>query len=331
MIYLDTTRPENLFKKEDLFFLEAFANLAGIAIENATSYEKVESMNVNLEKLVDLRTKELKDKHQELTDAYQELQATQSQLIRSEKMASLGKLVAGIAHEVNNPLSSITSNTDLFLRSYKRLRKDIESLSKKKSPEEFKEAAGILNTLESLTNVNKEACTRIIDIVKIMKNFARLDEVEIKPIDIHEGIDSTLGILKHLHKDSIEIIKDYGDIPPLFCRASQLNQVFMNVLENAIQAIKDKGTITIKTSLEHNTIFIEISDIGTGISSENLEKIFDPGFTRKGVGVGTGLGLSITYKIVEDQGGTISVDSKLGKGTRFVIKLPLVSFPSEEN
>lgn len=152
-----------------------------------------------------------------------------------------------------------------------------------------------------------------------------------RTIDIHEGIDSTLGILKHLHKDSIEIIKDYGDIPPLFCRASQLNQVFMNVLENAIQAIKDKGTITIKTSLEHNTIFIEISDTGTGISSENLEKIFDPGFTRKGVGVGTGLGLSITYKIVEDQGGTISVDSKLGKGTRFVIKLPLVSFPSEEN
>ncbi len=105
----------------------------------------------------------------------------------------------------------------------------------------------------------------------------------------------------------------------------------MNVLENAIQSIKDKGTITIKTSLEHNTIFIEISDTGTGISSGNLEKIFDPGFTRKGVGVGTGLGLSITYKIVEDQGGTISVDSKLGKGTRFVIKLPLVSFPTESN
>lgn len=322
VIYLDTTQPDRLFRKEDLFFLEAFANLAGIAIENARSYEKVESMNLNLERLVDQRTQELQDKHGELKDAYQELESTQLQLIRSEKMASLGMLVAGIAHEVNSPLGSINSNTDLFLRSYKKLRENVNALMKDTSTKKSSDAAKILTTLENLANVNKDSCAQIMEIVKTMKNFARLDEVEIKAVDIHEGIDSTLDILQHLHKDNIEIIREYGDLPPLCCKASQLNEVFMNIFVNAIQAIEDKGTITIRTSLKKNTIHMEISDTGTGILPENLEKIFDPGFTTKGVGVGTGLGLSLVYKIIEDHGGSIEVKSELGKGSKFTISLP---------
>jgi signal transduction histidine kinase len=320
-IYLDTTRPDHFFRQDDLFFLEAFANLAGIAVENARSYQEVELLNKNLEKLVDERTQELRQKHKELKTAYQELKSTQLQLIRSEKMASLGMLVAGIAHEVNNPLGSISSNTDLFLRSHQKLKDQIDSLLNDISGKHPSEVSRLLNTMEDLATINKEACTRIMGIVKTMKNFARLDEMEVKSVDIHEGIDSTLEILSHLHREHIEIKKEYGDLPLLRCKASQLNQVFMNILLNAIQSIEEKGTITIRTYLEDDAIHVEIDDTGAGIPSENLEKIFDPGFTTKGVGVGTGLGLSIAYKIIEDHGGEIGVKSEPGRGSRFTIKL----------
>ena len=322
VIYLDTTQSNHFFKMDDLFFLDAFANLAGIAVENAKSYQEVEELNKNLEKLVDERTHELRQKHKELETAYQELKSTQLQLIRSEKMASLGMLVAGIAHEVNNPLGSIHSNTDLFLRSYKKLNDRVGELLAGASDEQGSEVTKILSAMEDLANVNKEACTRIMKVVKTLKNFARIDEVETVVVNIHEGIDSTLDILRHMYKGRIEIIKEYGDLPKQRCVASQLNQVFMNVLVNACQAIEGEGKICIRTYLKDATIHVAISDTGTGIPPENLNKIFDPGFTTKGVGVGTGLGLSISYKIIEDHDGTIEVKSELGKGSTFTIILP---------
>ncbi|MFQ6114945.1 MAG: ATP-binding protein [bacterium] len=316
-IYLDTTNTKHFFCKEDLFFLEAFANLAGIAIENAKSYSEIENLKTNLEKLVEKRTQELLQKHNELTQAYQELKNTQLQLIRSEKMASLGLLVAGIAHEINTPLGSINSNIDVFFKSFEKLQQSLDS--SKGSTSKIRKT---LEILENLSHVNKTACERIIHIVKSLRNFARLDEEEYKTVDIHEGIESTLSLIAHLCRDRVEIIKEYGRIPLLCCHASQLNQVFMNLLVNACQAIKGKGQIRIRTQFEGGQIQVQISDTGEGIPPENLNKIFDPGFTTKGVGIGTGLGLSIAYKIVEDHDGKIEVDSEVGKGTTFTVSLP---------
>ncbi|MFQ6113525.1 MAG: ATP-binding protein, partial [bacterium] len=316
-IYLDTTNTKHFFKQEDLIFLEAFANLAGIAIENARSYQEIENLNTNLEKLVDKRTQELNQKNKELIHALQELKNTQLQLVRSEKMASLGLLVAGIAHEINTPLGSIISNIDMYLRGFEKLRQSLDSES-----EPTTKAMKTVELLENISRINKTACDRIAGIVKTLRNFARLDEGEFKTVDIHEGIDSTLSLIGHLSRDRIEIIKEYGKLPQLCCYASQLNQVFMNLLVNACQAIKGKGQIKIRTFYEDDKINVEISDTGRGIAEKDLGKIFDPGFTTKGVGVGTGLGLSITYRIVEDHHGTIDVASKVGKGTTFTVRLP---------
>lgn len=310
-IYLDTTKTEHFFKQEDVVFLEGFANLAGIAIENARTYQEVEN-------LVKERTKELENKNRELNKAYHDLQATQTQLIRQEKMASLGQLVAGVAHEINTPLGSICSNADMSISTFEKLNQNLQSLQHP-SPEITKP----VEILEGLAQVNKTAVARIAKIVDSLKNFARLDEGDYKLVDLHEGIDSTLSLTTHLNRDRIEVIKEYGNIPNLYCNPNQLNQVFMNILVNSIQAIKGKGRITIRTSASDRKIDIRFSDTGAGIPQENIDKIFDPGFTTKGVGVGTGLGLSISYKIIEEHGGRIDVVSKVGKGTTFTVHLPL--------
>ncbi|MFQ5632081.1 MAG: sensor histidine kinase, partial [bacterium] len=180
-----------------------------------------------------------------------------------------------------------------------------------------------LHTLEKVTSVNKQACERISGIVKSLKNFARLGEEEVKIVNIHDGLDSTLELLKYLFEKRIRIIKEYGRIPSIRCKAAQLNQVFTNILHNACQAIENQGEIRIRTIHQNGQIQVSISDTGGGISPENLNRIFDPGFTTKGVGVGTGLGLSIAYKIVEDHSGKIEVESEAGEGSKFTIILPV--------
>ena len=318
-IYLDTTQTEHFFRDEDLIFLEAFANLAGIAIENARPYQEIANLNASLEKKVEHRTEELRQKNNELTKAYEELRNTQLQLIRSEKMASLGNLVAGIAHEMNTPLGSLNSNIDLFMRGFEKIKQALQS----SRPQAHQKAYQTAESLEKLASTGKIACERISHIVKALRNFARLDEEEFKPVDIHEGIDTTLVLLENKYRDRLRIIKEYGELPEVKCQAAQLNQVFMNILNNACEAIEGEGDIHIRTYLENDQIYIKISDNGVGIPLENLEKIFDPGFTTKGVKVGIGLGLSIGYKIMEDHGGSIQVESEVGKGTTVTIRLPV--------
>src|SRR5437870_3338415 len=236
------------------------------------------------------------------------------QSIQSEKMAALGLLVAGVAHEINTPMGAIHSNNDIMSRAVAKIRNLV-------GPAPHQEISRVLSILEEVCRNNEIATERIMCIVRSLKNFARLDEAERKTVNIHEGIESTLTLLHHQLKNRIRIVKQFGDIPEVECFPNQLNQVFMNILVNAAQAIKERGEITVRTWTEGGFVKISISDSGVGIPREHLSKIFDLGFTTKGVGVGTGLGLSICYKIVKDHHGTIDVDSS-PSGTTFTITLP---------
>jgi len=238
-----------------------------------------------------------------------------SQLVQTEKMAALGLLVAGVAHEINTPMGAIHSNNDIMTRAVGKVRKLLE-------PAPDKEVRRLLDILGEVCRNNEMATERIMKIVRSLKNFARLDEAERKKVNIHEGIESTLSLLRHQLKNRIRIVKCFGDIPEIECYPNELNQVFMNILVNAAQAIKHRGEITVKTWREGDRVKIAISDTGIGIPPENLSKVFDPGFTTKGVGLGTGLGLSICYKIIQDHRGTIEGESSK-QGTTFTISIPL--------
>lgn len=260
---------------------------------------------------------------EELELKNREIQETRSQLVQSEKMAALGNLVAGVAHEINTPLGAINSNTDLGLRALKKLNSSIDLLRESIPDSRLKDVDRYLKALMETNSTSHMAADRIVRIVRSLRNFARLDEAELKRADLHEGIDSTLTLLLHETKHRIEIVKEFGEIPEIECYPNQLNQVFMNLLVNASQAIEGSGRITISTRKKGTSIVLTFADTGRGIAKENLEHIFDPGFTTKGVGVGTGLGLSIVYRIIADHNGEISVKSEPGKGTTFTIRLPI--------
>ncbi|MBD2346413.1 GAF domain-containing sensor histidine kinase [Anabaena subtropica] len=283
---------------------------------------------------------------EEITQTLKELQATQSQLIQSEKMAGLGQLVAGVAHEINNPISFIYGNVTYVTEHTENLFKLLHLYQKnyprpKAEVQEQIRASDldyITDDLPKILGSMKVGAERISQLVLSLRTFARLDEAEMKPVNLHEGIDSTLLILQHrlqgnIHSPDIEIIKEYGDLPPVVCYAAQMNQVFMNILNNAIDAVEnsicvrervEKPQIKISTKLiEKNTILISIADNGCGIPEEMRSRIFEPFFTTKQPGKGTGLGLSISYQIVvEKHGGQIKCISQSGKGCEFWIEIP---------
>jgi len=236
------------------------------------------------------------------------------QSIQADKMAALGLLVAGVAHEINTPMGAIHSNNDNMRRAVAKIRKLL-------GPQE-QEVERLFDIVDEVCRNNEAATERIMKIVHSLKNFARLDEAERKEVDIHEGIESTLTLVQHQLKNRIRVEKQFADLPEIQCHPIQLNQVFMNILVNAAHAIPDQGTITIKTLKEGGNVKVVIGDTGVGIPQEHLSKIFDPGFTTKGVGLGTGLGLSICYKIVQDHNGKIEVESS-SAGTIFTITLPI--------
>lgn len=241
----------------------------------------------------------------ELQNALKELKETQVQLINSEKMASLGQLIAGVAHEINTPLASINSNNSIISKLIKRL-----------------DDAELAETLKEINDLDKEAVTRISNIVKSLKKFVRLDEAELQDADINKELDLTLDLIRHETKNKVEIIKDYQELPLVKCYPNMLNQVFMNILVNACQSIEKKGTIQISTSYADNNLIVKIKDNGKGIEKDKLDKIFTAGYTTKGVGVGTGLGLAISEKIIQKHNGNISVLSRLNEGSEFIITIP---------
>ena len=238
----------------------------------------------------------------ELTAALKELKDTQLKLINSEKMASLGQLVAGVAHEINTPVASIKSNNEI-----------VSKLISKMSDENTE-------ILKEINSIDKEAIERINRLVVSLRKFVRLDEAELQEADINKEIDLTLDLIRHETKNRITIVKNYGKIPPIKCYPNMLNQVFMNILVNASHAIEGEGTITIDTVYENKSLIVKIKDTGCGIKEP--EKIFFAGYTTKGVGVGTGLGLAISQKIIEKHNGKIDVKTKIGKGSEFIITIP---------
>ena len=284
---------------------------------------KLDKYSQVLEQKVAERTQDLNEKNNELENTLRQLQDMQQQLIIQEKMASLGNLVAGVAHEVNNPIGAVKSSAHVLTRCIHRI---LNTLNKSKNIDDirnddlFQQALAMLKENNQVINTASE---RVSEIVLSLKNFARLDEAEFQKVDIHEGIDTTLTLVEHEFKNRIEVIKQYGDLPEINCYPNQLNQVFMNLFVNAAHAIEDKGIIKIKTHANNSHVYFEISDTGKGIRKEHLNKIFDPGFTTKSRGIGTGLGLSISYNIIKKHNGEIKVESEVGKGTTFRIILPI--------
>ncbi|MFQ5570608.1 MAG: ATP-binding protein [Rhodothermales bacterium] len=281
--------------------------------------------------------------NEELQTAYQKLKESHLQLVHSEKMASLGQLAAGMAHEINNPISFIMSNIGIlteYVDVFKQLLEAYAALDtatrtqdvagqlalrqKIQSTEENGELTYILEDIDTLLSDSFRGTERIRDIVLSLKNFVRLDEDEMQVADINEGIETTLRMVWNELKYKCEILKKLNPVPRILCFPGQLNQVFMNLLINAAQAIPDQGQITIETEVIETEVVIRISDTGVGIPPENLSKLFNPFFTTKPVNQGTGLGLSISYGIIEKHNGRIEVESEVGQGTTFTIYLPIV-------
>lgn len=265
---------------------------------------------------------QMKEVMNDLEKTNQDLIETQAQLVQSEKMASLGSLVAGIAHEINTPIGAVSSMYDTLSRTLRNLQEILESKFPTECDQlpEFKSAFKIIH---DSNHVIKSGTERVTTLVKRLKSFARLDEAELKTVDIHEGLEDTLALIHHEIKHNITVTKNFGKIPPISCYPGMLNQVFLNLLINSKHAIKGKGTIGLTTFSKNNKVHIVINDNGIGIPKQNLTKIFDPGFTTKGRGIGAGLGLSICYQIIQEHRGEIKAKSEVEKGTEFSIILPM--------
>lgn len=304
------------------------ARLSEAVIKCAIFEKELADLNVSLENQVIERTAQLQE-------TLQKLKSAQAQLVQSEKMVSLGQLVAGIAHEINNPIGAIYANMPPLAEYIEDIKGTVEIAENNldeiglKILNEHKEQidyAFVVSDLAHLLDSQKQAADRIRNIVLALRNFSRLDQGDVKTVLLEEGIDSTLQMLLHNYKNRIVIEKDYALNEQVECYAGEMNQVFMNILANAIQAIPETGTIFITTAKVNENAVISIADTGTGMPEEVKAKIFDPFFTTKDVGEGTGLGLSISYGIIEKHHGTLTVESSQegeNHGTRFIIAIPL--------
>ncbi|MES2784640.1 MAG: ATP-binding protein [Pseudomonadota bacterium] len=298
----------------------------------------------NAEHFTGGQVKELLRANEELKQLNSRLSETQDKLMQSEKLASIGQLAAGVAHEINNPIGFIFSNFgtlerylgELFemLAAYEEAETFLAhtpAAERLKAMRERVELDFLKEDIPTLMRESKDGITRVRNIVQNLKDFSRVDTSQEWVIaDLHHGLESTLNIVSNEIKYKAEVVKVYGEVPDITCLPSELNQVFMNLLVNAAHAIQsERGVITIRTGAQGDQVWVEIEDDGAGIPKENLGRIFDPFFTTKPVGKGTGLGLSLSYGIVKKHFGQIDVFSEVGVGTRFRVTLP-VRHPAEE-
>jgi signal transduction histidine kinase len=281
------------------------------------------------------RTEEVNRQKEELETTLENLKATQAQLVQAEKMASLGILTAGVAHEINNPINFVSANVEPLRRDIQDVLQIMAAYEKTIEQYTLREKFGEVEALKKELNYEllideinhllrgiKEGATRTSEIVKGLRSFSRLDENAMKALNVNEGIESTLLVLANQLKNKT-IVKELGPVDELMGYPGKLNQVFMNVLSNACQAITGKGEIRITTGMDNGNVVIRIADNGIGMTEEVQKRIFEPFFTTKKVGAGTGLGLSISYGIIKAHNGTIAVESAPGIGTAFTITIPV--------
>jgi two-component system, NtrC family, sensor kinase len=281
---------------------------------------------------------DLEKQNTELARRKAELERLQAQIVHNEKMASLGQLAAGVAHELNNPAGFIYGNMGILSEYATGLERLLKLYDELPLAADISAQIGVLKEeigyQESLSDLNSiiddclAGAERICDVVQNLRTFSRLDEAEYKKVDLHEGLESTIRLLSRYYTSgTVTLKRDYGQLPPVDCFAGQLNQVWMNLLVNAAQAVGRGGEVSIRTRLVCETVLVTISDNGCGIAPEHRDKIFDPFFTTKPVGEGTGLGLSITHSVVERHGGFIKVESRINQGTTFTVSLPVDASP----
>jgi len=294
---------------DDRQLLRTLANQSAIAIENGKAFDEIAQLNETLEARVEERTLELRQ--------------TQQQLMQSDKLKSLGQLVAGVAHELNNPIGFVHANLQL-------LGEYIEKLTDATRSGDDEKATKASEAITMLLTRSREGTERVKQIVLDLRTFSRTDQAELSKADLHEEIDRTIALMQPRLKNRIEVKREYGEIPQVRCYPGQLNQVFLNLLINSCDALEAGGTITIHTRPSELGVLLRFSDDGPGIPADVLGRVFDPFFTTKPVGVGTGLGLSLSHGIVERHGGRFTAESTPGHGTSFTIELPLDATPAEE-
>jgi signal transduction histidine kinase len=309
----DTASNTQLVLKKPLREIESLIDSTNGIMKKLQGYNELLE---NQKDVLENQNYELEVQNDELLKSKQQIQEQQAQLIQSEKMASVGLLTAAITHEINTPIGAINSNAQLTQML-------VDGLLDQSSVRSDGELADMLGQLKEVNEVNLMACGRIIEIIRSLKSFSRLDQADFQEADMNEGIKSVLVLTNNLLKRRITVHEEYGNIPLVKCFPGQLNQVFMNIIVNASQAIEGEGEIFIHTYQEDSSISITIRDTGAGIDQANISKIFEPGFTTKGVGVGLGLGLYISYNIIQNHKGEIEVTSEVGKGTEFTIRIPM--------
>jgi signal transduction histidine kinase len=287
------------FTADDRQLLLTLANQSSIAIENAKAFDEIAKLNETLEARVDERTRELRE--------------TQAQLMQSEKMRTLGQLVAGVAHELNNPIGFVHANLKLLEEYVAKLAR---------LQEEGADTTKAREAIAKLLMRSREGTERVTKIVADLRAFSRMDQEELAEADLNDEIERTLTLMEPRCKNCIAIERDFAELPRVRCHAGQLNQAFLNLLMNACDAIGDKGRITVRTRASNGTVRLEFEDDGPGIPAAVRDRVFEPFYTTKPVGQGTGLGLSLTHGIIERHAGRIWVESESGLGTRFVIELP---------
>jgi len=276
----------------------------------------LKEQNVSLEQQV----RETMSLAGELAQTNQRLRQTQGQLVHSAKMASLGQFVAGIAHEINNPLAFVINNIFVVQEQLTKLAAEV--------PHGHAVTLPAINKMRTRVDHMREGADRVGNLVSKLRTFSRLDEGQIKTIDVHESIESVLLFLQHKMENRIEVERSYNAAGDLTCLAGELNQVLMNVIGNAVDSIDDTGTISLATNLQDGHFVIAVRDTGRGIPDTIREKVFEPFFTTKPVGQGTGLGLAISYGIIQAHHGSIEFSSQIGKGTEFILRIP-ISFEDE--